>query len=198
MVRIRMKRMGRTHRPFYRIGAMESREPRDGKFLEQLGWYDPMAREEGKQLSLDGERVKYWLEKGAQPTDTVRDILGREDLLPTKMKAEWEAKRESSRNRVTARTAVEAADKAVAELEGLDAGDADISAFQQQAKDAQTAAKNAVSKGDTAAAEKAKTDAEAALAGARGAVEEAKKKAEAAAAAEAEAGGEGETAEQSE
>lgn len=198
MVRIRMKRMGRTHRPFYRIGAMESREPRDGKFLEQLGWYDPMAREEGKQLSLDGERVKYWLEKGAQPTDTVRDILGREDLLPTKMKAEWEAKRESSRNRVTARTAVEAADKAVAELEGLDAGDADISAFQQRAKDAQAAAKNAVSKGDTAAAEKAKTDAEAALAGARGAVEEAKKKAEAAAAAEAEAGGEGETAEQSE
>ncbi len=66
MVRIRMKRMGRTHRPFYRINAVEKREKRDGKVLENLGWYDPVATEDGKKVHLKEERIKHWLGAGAQ------------------------------------------------------------------------------------------------------------------------------------
>jgi small subunit ribosomal protein S16 len=75
VVRLRMKRMGRRHRPFYRINAMDSRSPRDGRVIEELGWYDPLATEEGKQVSLKAERIKYWLSQGAQPSDTVRNLL---------------------------------------------------------------------------------------------------------------------------
>ncbi len=77
MVRIRMSRLGRKHRPFFRINAVEKRTPRDGKILEALGWYDPMATEEGKSLKLDLDRVKHWLALGAQPSDTVNDMLAR-------------------------------------------------------------------------------------------------------------------------
>jgi len=77
MVRIRMSRLGRKHRPFFRINAVEKRTQRDGKILEALGWYDPMATEEGKSLKLDLDRVKHWLAKGAQPSDTVNDMLAR-------------------------------------------------------------------------------------------------------------------------
>ncbi len=75
MVRLRMKRMGRRHRPFYRINAMDSRSPRNGRVIEELGWYDPLATEIGKQINLNAERIKYWLGQGAQPSDTVRNLL---------------------------------------------------------------------------------------------------------------------------
>ena len=74
-VKLRLKRMGRRHRTFFRLNAMDSRAPRDGRVLEQLGWYDPVAKEPEKQLSLDRERIEYWLGVGAQPTDTVRQLL---------------------------------------------------------------------------------------------------------------------------
>lgn len=75
MVKLRLKRMGRRHRPFYRISAMETRNPRDGKVLEELGTYDPIAPDQSKQLQVDEERVKYWLAQGAKPTETVRNLL---------------------------------------------------------------------------------------------------------------------------
>ena len=80
-VKLRLKRFGRRHRAFYRLNAMDSRSPRDGKVIEELGWYDPQAQEPEKQASLKDERVKHWLSVGAQPSDTVRDLLKRRGLL---------------------------------------------------------------------------------------------------------------------
>ncbi len=65
-VRIRMKKMGRKHRPFFRICAMEIRVPRDGRVLEELGTYDPMVPETDARARLNSERIKYWLSVGAQ------------------------------------------------------------------------------------------------------------------------------------
>jgi small subunit ribosomal protein S16 len=72
--------MGRRHRSFYRIGAMDIRSPRDGRVLEEVGWYDPEAKEPDKQISLDRERVEFWLSKGASPSDTVRQLLKRQGI----------------------------------------------------------------------------------------------------------------------
>lgn len=79
-VKIRMTRMGRRHRPFFRINAVDSRTPRDGRILEKLGHFDPMEKDESKQLLIDLERVKFWLEKGAIPSDTMCDILKKHDI----------------------------------------------------------------------------------------------------------------------
>lgn len=119
MVRIRLKRMGRRNRPFYRINAVEKRTQRDGKILENLGWYDPMATDSAKQLVVKGDRVKHWLSLGAQATDTVNDILAREGVIDAEA---WKAERESrtKKNRAAAIKLAEekaAADKAAAEAE---------------------------------------------------------------------------------
>ena len=73
MVKIRLRRMGAKKAPYYRVVVADSRSPRDGRFIEELVTYDPMA--EGSKLNLDVERVKYWVSQGAQPTDTVRGLL---------------------------------------------------------------------------------------------------------------------------
>lgn len=75
MVRIRMTRMGRSHAPFYRINAIEKRSQRDGRALEELGYYNPIARGQDKEIVLNKERIEYWLSVGAQPSDTVRNML---------------------------------------------------------------------------------------------------------------------------
>ena len=74
-VRIRMKKMGRRHRPFYRICAMDSRAPRDGRVLEELGTYDPMIPEVDARAVLNGERIKHWLSVGAQPSEKVKVLI---------------------------------------------------------------------------------------------------------------------------
>lgn len=74
-VKIRLTRMGRRHRPFFRINAIESRNPRDGKVLEKLGHYDPIEKNTEKQIILNKERINYWLDQGAIPSDTVSEIL---------------------------------------------------------------------------------------------------------------------------
>src|SRR3989337_2690783 len=76
-VKIRMTRMGRRHRPFFRINAIDSRTPRDGRILEKLGHYDPIEKDKKKQVVLDTDRVKYWLDLGAVPSDTVSDLLAK-------------------------------------------------------------------------------------------------------------------------
>ncbi len=75
MVRIRLKRMGRRNRAFFRICAFDAREERDGRSIEQLGTYDPMEKDEEKKVVLKRERIEYWLSVGAQPTETVASIL---------------------------------------------------------------------------------------------------------------------------
>jgi len=74
-VRLRLKRTGRRNRPFYRIGAFHHATRRDGAPVEDLGWYDPLVRERDKSFEINAERAKYWLEKGALPSDTVRSML---------------------------------------------------------------------------------------------------------------------------
>ena len=74
-VRIRMKKMGRKHRPFYRICAMELKVPRGGRVLEELGTYDPMVPETDARAILNSERIKYWLSVGAQPSDKVSVLI---------------------------------------------------------------------------------------------------------------------------
>ena len=74
-VRIRMKKMGRRHRPFYRICAMDSRTPRDGRVIEELGTYDPMVSDADARAVLNGQRIKYWLSVGAQPTVKVKVLI---------------------------------------------------------------------------------------------------------------------------
>jgi len=75
MVRIRLTRLGAKKRPFYRLIAADSRAPRDGRFIEQLGYYDPMR--DPHQVKFDLERVDYWLSKGAQASDTAGKLIAK-------------------------------------------------------------------------------------------------------------------------
>ena len=79
MVKIRLKRMGMKKIPFYRLVVTDSRNPRDGRFIEEIGYYNPVS--DPVQLKLDHERAKYWLSNGAQPTDTVRGLLKKGGVL---------------------------------------------------------------------------------------------------------------------
>ena len=73
MVKIRLRRMGAKKAPYYRIVVADSRAPRDGRFIEEIGTYNPAAEE--NKLKVDMERVQYWISNGAQPTDTVRGLI---------------------------------------------------------------------------------------------------------------------------
>ena len=73
MVKIRLRRMGAKKAPFYRIVVADSRFPRDGRFIEELGTYNPAV--DGEKLKVNMERVQYWVSNGAQPTDTVRGLI---------------------------------------------------------------------------------------------------------------------------
>ena len=85
VVRIRLQRFGRTHTPFYRMVAATSKSPRDGRFLELLGTYNPNPNAAGsKEIRLKTDRLKYWLSVGAQPSDRVARILGKFGNLPPK------------------------------------------------------------------------------------------------------------------
>jgi len=77
VVRIRMKSFGRRHRPFFRICAMDSRSPRDGRAIEELGHYDPMVRNKDARTVLDVNRIRYWLSVGAQPSEKVQVLLNK-------------------------------------------------------------------------------------------------------------------------
>lgn len=79
-VKIRLTRMGRRHRPFFRINAVDSRTPRDGRVIERLGHYDPLEKDTTKQIVLNRERVEFWLGQGAIPSDTVSEILLRHGI----------------------------------------------------------------------------------------------------------------------
>ncbi len=74
-VRIRMKKMGRTHRPFFRVCAMDQRSPRNGRVIEELGTYDPMCPETDARASLKADRIDYWISVGAQPSDKVATLI---------------------------------------------------------------------------------------------------------------------------
>jgi small subunit ribosomal protein S16 len=102
-----MQRLGRKNRAFFRINAIDQRTRRNGSVIESLGWYDPIAKDPGKQMEINEERVKYWLSVGAQPSDTVRDFLAKRGMGDLKL---WEADRAAERKRVEAKKAKVAAE----------------------------------------------------------------------------------------
>ena len=77
MLSIRLTRMGRRHKPFYRVVVADSRRARDGRFIEILGHYDPLKQPE--EINIDKEKVNEWIDKGAKPSDTVRSLIKRQD-----------------------------------------------------------------------------------------------------------------------
>ena len=78
-VKIRMRRMGAKRKPFYRIVVADSRAPRDGRFIEEVGYYNPVSQP--KELKLDEDKIFEWLKKGAQPSDPVRSFLSSAGLM---------------------------------------------------------------------------------------------------------------------
>ena len=78
-VKIRLRRMGAKKNPFYRIVVADSRYPRDGRFIEEIGYYDPTKNP--SVVSIDADKAKQWLSNGAQPTDTVRELLKKASVL---------------------------------------------------------------------------------------------------------------------
>ena len=79
MVKIRLRRVGAKKAPFYRVVVADSRYPRDGRFIEEIGTYNPMV--EPSAINIDGERAIQWIKNGAQPTDTVKVLLKRAGII---------------------------------------------------------------------------------------------------------------------
>lgn len=170
-VKIRMTRMGRRHRPFFRINAIESRNPRDGKILEKLGHYDPIEKDKDKQVVLNLERVKYWLDQGAVPSDTISELLARYGIK-TKYAEKKVARRTKAReiaaakgklftkaDRIAAQKAVEATEEKVkAEAKAAEEkAKAEAKAADEKAKAAEekTKAEEAAETAEVAEASKA-------------------------------------------
>ena len=78
-VKIRLRRMGAKKSPFYRVVVADSRYPRDGRFIEEIGYYNPMK--DPVEIKIDGEKAKKWINDGAQPTDTVKALLKKESII---------------------------------------------------------------------------------------------------------------------
>lgn len=78
-VRIRLRRMGAKKRPFYRIVVADSRSPRDGRIIEEIGYYNPIS--EPVEIKVDEDKAKQWLSTGAQPSDTVKTILKNQGII---------------------------------------------------------------------------------------------------------------------
>lgn len=83
MVRLRLKRFGRRHLPTYRLNAIDSRSPRNGRVIEELGSFDPHKATAEEGLTINTDRVRYWLSVGAQPSETVASLLRKTGVDPT-------------------------------------------------------------------------------------------------------------------
>lgn len=109
-LKIRLRQHGRTNRSFYRLVVADVRSPRDGKYVETVGWYNPHEEEDERNLAVDTDRVAYWLENGAQATDKVEALLKRaapEVMKKQREKAEEQARKQRDRRRAK-RTAAKA------------------------------------------------------------------------------------------
>lgn len=79
MVKIRLKRMGAKKNPFYRVVVADIRSPRDGRFIEEIGYYNPIS--EPKTIKIDADKAKAWMDKGAKPTETVARLLKQSGII---------------------------------------------------------------------------------------------------------------------
>ncbi|MGG7565781.1 30S ribosomal protein S16 [Rhodovulum sp. DZ06] len=120
-IKIRLARGGSKKRPFYRIVAADSRKPRDGRFIEKLGTYNPLLPKDSEErVQLDFDKVQAWLEKGAQPTDRVARFLEAAGKLEKKERANL---KKGEPGDAAKQRAQEKADKAAAAAEAAAAGD---------------------------------------------------------------------------
>ena len=101
-VKLRLKRMGAKQKPFYRIIAADSRSPRDGRFIETVGTYNPIK--DPAIITLKEDRVMYWLEQGAIPTDTVRNILSKNKIMEKFDKEKAKAKKKTPKKETAKKT----------------------------------------------------------------------------------------------
>src|SRR3954465_6177047 len=85
-VKLRLKRLGRSHGAFFRLNAIDSRTPRDGRVIEELGYYDPRNKDQAKQFLAKLDRCKYWLDNGAVPSGTVSSLLKKSGLEHKQLK----------------------------------------------------------------------------------------------------------------
>jgi len=145
--------MGRRHRPFFRINAIESRNARAGRILEKLGHYDPILKDKEKQIVLNVERIQYWLEQGAIPSETVSDMLTKAGIKH-KYADQKEARMSKARE--------------IARKKGIPFNEAERIAIKKAAEEAEAKAKaeaeakaKAEAEAKAAAEAKAKADAEA-------------------------------------
>ena len=116
-VRIRLKKMGRKARPFYRICAVDSRAPRDGRVIEELGTYDPMIRETDARVSLKSERVDYWLGVGAQPSHKAGVLIRKYGTAGTHLDSQKDAQERMKTRPAPAETSSPAPKKVEARAE---------------------------------------------------------------------------------
>ena len=115
-VKIRLARGGAKKRPYYRIVVADSRDPRDGRFIERVGTYNPMLqKDDPNRVTLKADRIKHWLENGAQPTDRVARFLGQAELAP--MPAQRETPNKSAPKKKAQQRLKEAAERAAAAAE---------------------------------------------------------------------------------
>jgi small subunit ribosomal protein S16 len=159
-VKIRMTRMGRRHRPFFRINAVESRTPRDGRILEKLGHYDPLEKDAAKQYVLNKERIEFWIGQGAVASDTCAEIF-KNQLEVTCPQFEAKLQRRARA-------------KAIARKQGKPFTEAERVAAVKAAEEAAAAKAAAEAKAAQEAAAKAAADAKAAQEAAAKAAAEAK------------------------
>jgi len=157
-VRIRMKKMGRTHRPFFRICAMDARTPRDGKAIEELGYYDPLVRDTDARCVLKVDRVDYWLSVGAKPTPKVGTLIKKYGAGGTHLEAQQKALENLSAHKGAASTAAVEAARAAAEKESKAREEAE----KKKAEEAKAAAEaEAKAKAEQEAKAKAEQEAKA-------------------------------------
>ena len=158
MVRIRLTRLGRHKRPFYRIHAVDQRKQRDGQFIENLGWYNPIEQDETKQVSIKADRVKHWIDLGAQSKIGKRiKVFAKHGLIDAEA---WKAERQ---RRIAKKVKAQAAAKIIADEAAAKA------AAEKAAAEAEKAAKDKAAAEEKAAAEAAKAAEAPAAGGAEGA-----------------------------
>jgi small subunit ribosomal protein S16 len=133
LVKIRLKRMGAKKRPFYRLVVADSRSPRDGKFIEEIGFYDPLPNPASVQV--DADKVREWMRRGARPSDTARKLLEREGILPRTARPRTVAKPAAETPAAVAEAPVAVAEApAATEATETPASAAEVEAVQEESR----------------------------------------------------------------